>query len=440
MNTNDTSTCAPDTASLPAVVAAHRAMPATPSAIFELIEQMDHDIRFATSGEDLVKVHGEADYYRSVAKLRKLWRFQVAFSLRVADAERAIVRAFPALTPHEAAARRGRDDVHRPLPEGISSSTLSKMRGAHVALCDEAYLSICADAQRKGEILTRQKLTRAARKARVGTDSGPVERSPDHDIVEGIRRSVGALVSRHKLCGIVVVVYASPDEDPRCISKAAPGWVIDPSADAVNDAKKVFALCPHKGKGAPRIPSPRDAQKDYWKGLCDYYGERMRCQHRTPERFEVLIDCATAEKQARGLFKRKFDFWPSDKQQSFPFVLGLKAPSEGTRRSISRSWAVFREEKTLAKRLARENLASRPQRSPAPTGDCAPCASVVPPKPRTTPRKLSVGGTTQAEDLSALLAPFGSHAPQATVPFDVGVELGGDFDSSPQTEFGSSQW
>ena len=57
-------------------------------------------------------------------------------------------------------------------------------------------------------------------------------RSPLHDIDEGIRRSAGALLSRHNLMGIVIVAFTGPEDDPRCHSVAVDDWEIDPASDS----------------------------------------------------------------------------------------------------------------------------------------------------------------------------------------------------------------
>ena len=67
-----------------------------------------------------------------------------------------------------------------------------------------------------------------------------------------------------------------------------------------------------------------------------------------------------AESQARALFNRQFDYWPS--AEAFPFSLGVKAPSQGMRASVSQHWADFRAESNLAKRRAKQGEAvSLPQ-------------------------------------------------------------------------------
>ena len=321
MNTNDTST---GTDNLP--VPAPQSEPALPGkaeAIFDLIKEMRAEISSASGGDALAALHAGADFYRRAAKLRDLWEFQVEFSLLVADCERALVNAYPSPTPQEAAARKGQPGEQPDLPNGITPGTLRKMRQAHDALSDAAYASLRSRSKEDGKALTRQMLHRAARAERDAGESEAKERSPMHDIDEGIRRSAGALVSRHNLPGIVVLAFTGSDEAPRCIVKAADGWVVEPCAES----DPPFALRAATGGEAPPDCLQPDDQREYWFGLQDYYGERMRRQFRTPDRIDRHIDFEKAHKWARALFNRQFDYWPSD--EAFPFALGIKAPSQG---------------------------------------------------------------------------------------------------------------
>ena len=109
------------------------------------------------------------------------------------------------------------------MPEGISPSTMRRIRAAYESVTDSQYAEICARAKSQLKQLTRQAVLRAVKAASLDTTTQKV-RSPLHDIDEGIRRSAGALLSRHNLMGIVIVAFTGPEDDPRCHSVAVDDW------------------------------------------------------------------------------------------------------------------------------------------------------------------------------------------------------------------------
>ena len=96
--------------------------------IDELIDQIRQQVASTTSGSELAGLRDDAQYYRDAARLRSLLEYQVEFSILVCDCERALAAAYPAPTPQEAGARKGQPDQKVSLPEGISPSTMRRIR------------------------------------------------------------------------------------------------------------------------------------------------------------------------------------------------------------------------------------------------------------------------------------------------------------------------
>ena len=116
----------------------------------------------ATSTDEMAYARNAARYCQQAAVILKNQRMTTQSSILVADAERAIAYANPALTPSQA----GKLQVSpREMP--FTNLELHKFRSAHVGLSDEKYLFIRRRALASNEPLSRKQLSLEATRERI---------------------------------------------------------------------------------------------------------------------------------------------------------------------------------------------------------------------------------------------------------------------------------